>query len=124
MSHPSSPTAVHPPPADPPDPGRLRRLCQHHPQRPRGLLPDPCGHDAVQRRAAEPEEGQADQGAVAADLSGDGHLLPMTVRAVEWERNDALTPQTRSPVELCLSPSTLGSASNALPIRLPGFSLT
>uniref|UniRef100_A0A674DB40 Zinc finger, SWIM-type containing 8 n=1 Tax=Salmo trutta TaxID=8032 RepID=A0A674DB40_SALTR len=88
------------------------------------LLFDPCGNDAVQRRASEPEEGQADQGAVAAHLSGDGHLLPMTVRAVEWERNDAPTPQTRSPVELCLSPSTLGSASNALPIRLPGLSLT
>lgn len=124
MSHPSSPTAVHPPPADPPDPGRLRRLCQHHPQRPRGLLPDPCGHDAVQRRAAEPEEGQADQGAVAADLSGDGHLLPMTMRAVEWERNDAPTPQTHSPVDLCLSPSTLSPASNALSIRLSGLSLT
>uniref|UniRef100_A0A8C8F8X6 SWIM-type domain-containing protein n=1 Tax=Oncorhynchus tshawytscha TaxID=74940 RepID=A0A8C8F8X6_ONCTS len=71
-------STVHPPPADPPDPGRLRRLCQHHPQCPRGLLFDPCGNDAVQRRASEPEEGQADQGAVAAHLSGDGHLLPMT----------------------------------------------
>uniref|UniRef100_A0A8C7TTJ6 Zinc finger, SWIM-type containing 8 n=1 Tax=Oncorhynchus mykiss TaxID=8022 RepID=A0A8C7TTJ6_ONCMY len=71
-------STVYPPPADPPDPGRLRRLCQHHPQCPRGLLFDPCGNDAVQRRASEPEEGQADQGAVAAHLSGDGHLLPMT----------------------------------------------
>uniref|UniRef100_A0A3P8Y8G9 SWIM-type domain-containing protein n=1 Tax=Esox lucius TaxID=8010 RepID=A0A3P8Y8G9_ESOLU len=88
-------STVHPPPADTPDPGRLRRLRQHHPQRPRGLLPDPCGHDAVQRCAAELEEGQADQGAVAAHLIGDGHFLPMTVRAVEWERNDAPAPQTR-----------------------------
>uniref|UniRef100_A0A674D8A2 Zinc finger, SWIM-type containing 8 n=1 Tax=Salmo trutta TaxID=8032 RepID=A0A674D8A2_SALTR len=46
------------------------------------LLFDPCGNDAVQRRASEPEEGQADQGAVAAHLSGDGHLLPMTVRVL------------------------------------------
>uniref|UniRef100_A0A8C7Q414 Zinc finger, SWIM-type containing 8 n=1 Tax=Oncorhynchus mykiss TaxID=8022 RepID=A0A8C7Q414_ONCMY len=115
---------VHPPPADPPDPGRLRRLCQHHPQRPWGFLPDTCGHDAVQRRAAEPEEGQADQGAVAAHLSGDGHLLPMTMRAVEWERNDAPTLQTHSPVDLCLFPSTRSPASNALSIRLSGLSLT
>uniref|UniRef100_A0A8C5AHK4 Zinc finger, SWIM-type containing 8 n=1 Tax=Gadus morhua TaxID=8049 RepID=A0A8C5AHK4_GADMO len=56
---------VHPPPAHPPD-------------RQGGLLPDAGGHDAVQRRPAEPQEGQADQGAVAAHLPGDGHLLPMT----------------------------------------------
>uniref|UniRef100_A0A6Q2Y3X1 SWIM-type domain-containing protein n=1 Tax=Esox lucius TaxID=8010 RepID=A0A6Q2Y3X1_ESOLU len=97
-------STVHPPPADTPDPGRLRRLRQHHPQRPRGLLPDPCGHDAVQRCAAELEEGQADQGAVAAHLIGDGHFLPMTVRAVEWERNDAPAPQTRPGLSRSVSP--------------------
>lgn len=71
--------AVHPPSAHPPDPCRLRWLCQHHPQCSRCFLPDPCGYDAVQRRAAEPEERQADQGAVAAHLPGDGNLLPLSV---------------------------------------------
>lgn len=74
---PPSLSSVHPPPAHPPDARRLWRLCQHHPQRSGGVLPDPRGDDAVQRRAAEPEERQADQGAVAAHFTGDGNVLPL-----------------------------------------------
>lgn len=74
-------STVHPPPAHPPDARGLRRLRQHHPQRPQRFLPDTRGYDAVQRRAAEPEERQADQRAVAAHLPGDGNFLPLSSRS-------------------------------------------
>lgn len=73
------PLPVHPPPLDPPDPCRLRRLCECDPQCPQRLLPDTHGHDAVQRHPAEPQAQQTDQGAVAAGLTRDDHLLPMSL---------------------------------------------
>ena len=78
----SSLRPVHPPPPDSPDPRRLRRLCECHPQRSQRLLPDPHGYDAVQRHPAEPQAQQADQGAVAAGLTRDDHLLPLSLTPI------------------------------------------
>ncbi|PNJ40537.1 ZSWIM8 isoform 2, partial [Pongo abelii] len=71
--------AVHPPPLDSPDSCGLRRLCECDPERPQRLLPDAHGHDAVQRHPTEPQAQQTDQGAVAAGLTRDGHLLPLSL---------------------------------------------
>lgn len=70
---------VHPPPLDSPDPCRLRRLCKCNSQCPQRLLPDTHGHDAVQRHPSEPQTQQTDQGVVAAGLTRDDHLLPLSL---------------------------------------------